>query len=411
MTAAEKITKARAGLVLDFPFFGTIALQMGIKEDPDQPTAWTDGKEIGYNPDFIDGLTLAEVKGLLAHEVMHVALCHHLRRGSRKQDFWNVSADYAINGIIKDQVQMPPGYLFDPSFQDLSAEGIYSKVFGNVQDRQQGQGQGKGEGQGEACKNGTGTASEAQSGKSGTEQGPPKPEQYGEVRDSPTAGTEAEKKKEEAEVKTMVSQAHSIAKASGNTSADLDRLIDKLLKPKIDWKAILRNFIQETNNSDHSWNRPNRRFIHSGLYLPAKDVPTYKPLTIAIDTSGSVDQGLLDQFSAEISQIMAETKATLTIIYCDSSVGGTETFTTPPVDLHPIGGGGTRFMPVFDWIQENNHQCNGLIYLTDLYSPDTRDIPLQHYPVLWITPTDPDSDHLKGYLPAIGEIVFLDMGE
>ena len=104
MTAAEKITKARAGLVLDLPFFGSLALRLKCKPDETCQTAWTDGQSIGYNPEFIDPLPLDQVKGLLAHEVMHLACSHHTRRGNRDPKKWNIAGDFAINQDRKSVV-------------------------------------------------------------------------------------------------------------------------------------------------------------------------------------------------------------------------------------------------------------------------------------------------------------------
>ena len=81
MNASDKLSKARAGLILDHPFFGALALRLGLVPDPRKSTASVNGKRIAYNPDFVDGLTLAQTKGILAHEVLHVACGHCWRRG------------------------------------------------------------------------------------------------------------------------------------------------------------------------------------------------------------------------------------------------------------------------------------------------------------------------------------------
>ena len=45
--AEQKIRKARAGLILDQPFFGALALRLQLKADPGCKTAWTDGQVLG----------------------------------------------------------------------------------------------------------------------------------------------------------------------------------------------------------------------------------------------------------------------------------------------------------------------------------------------------------------------------
>lgn len=97
LTAKKKVIAARAGLILDAPFFGNLALRLNVKEDLSCKTAWTDSISLGFNPEFIDGLTLDETKGLVAHEVSHCMFSHHTRRNGRNVRKWNEAGDYVIN--------------------------------------------------------------------------------------------------------------------------------------------------------------------------------------------------------------------------------------------------------------------------------------------------------------------------
>ena len=131
MEPMDKLRKARAGLILDAPFFGSLALRIVLKEDPTCETLWTDGRSLGFSPDFIDGLTLDETKGVIAHEVMHLANCHHTRRRGRDSKVWNKSDDYAINSILEEsKVVLPPCRLRDPDFDGKSTEEIYGRLSG-----------------------------------------------------------------------------------------------------------------------------------------------------------------------------------------------------------------------------------------------------------------------------------------
>jgi len=122
----QKLRKARAGLILDQPFFGALALRLNLETDPSAGTAWTDGKSLGYDPAWIKGLTLDQVKGLWAHEVLHCACAHHVRRGQRDPQRWNLATDQAINHIlINSGFTLPNDPQLDPQFRDKSAEEIY----------------------------------------------------------------------------------------------------------------------------------------------------------------------------------------------------------------------------------------------------------------------------------------------
>jgi predicted metal-dependent peptidase len=82
-TAIERITKQRAQLILSQPFFGTLALRLRPVERHDIQTMAVDGKHLFYNPAFVDSFTDEELRGVIAHEVMHCVHHHMTRRGSR----------------------------------------------------------------------------------------------------------------------------------------------------------------------------------------------------------------------------------------------------------------------------------------------------------------------------------------
>jgi len=81
MEASKIIAKARTHLMLRQPFFGSIALSLTMEETDEIPSMATDGKSIKYNPKFVQMHKIEEIEGVIAHEAMHVALKHMLRRG------------------------------------------------------------------------------------------------------------------------------------------------------------------------------------------------------------------------------------------------------------------------------------------------------------------------------------------
>ena len=102
MDADTKMARARTRLVLDNPFFGSLALGLNIHRDDSVPTMCTDGRFIKWNGDFVDQHTDKEIIGVVAHEVLHVAFKHMLRRGERDPERWNIACDHAINHIMLD---------------------------------------------------------------------------------------------------------------------------------------------------------------------------------------------------------------------------------------------------------------------------------------------------------------------
>ena len=359
----DKMEKARVALTLDHPFFGSLALRLRLIRDPQCPTAYTDGVVIGYSPEFTDGLTTNELKGLLAHEVMHVALAHHLRRGERKPRRWNVAGDYAINDIlIESGLVLPAGGLSGMG-TGRSADEIYQ------------------------CLSGDG------------KEAPP----WGEVRDYPGKdgrdASPAEVAQALQEVRIMVSQAATQAESMGGLPGCIERMVKEITHPRVDWREILRRFMQRFACNDYAWTPPNRRYIHQGLYLPSLVSDGIAGGVIAVDTSGSVGNDEVAQFASEISAILEAVSSEVTVIYCDTRIRQVETFCQQdmPIKINPKGGGGTDFRPPFEWIAEQGMKPAYLIYLTDLRCSRFPDKP--NFSVLWA--------HIgrQGRQPPFGEII------
>jgi predicted metal-dependent peptidase len=110
------ISKARARMLMKYPFFGSLALFLQPREDPSTQTMRTEGFDLIYHDDFIQSLVhtggITLLMGALVHEVLHAALQHIWRRGTRDKDLWDMACDYVVNQIVKEQgLQLPPGVL------------------------------------------------------------------------------------------------------------------------------------------------------------------------------------------------------------------------------------------------------------------------------------------------------------
>src|SRR5665213_1774804 len=127
--AFVRIQKARTALLLDHPFFGSLLFRLKGRESRSIKTMATDGISLFYNPDFVDTLNASTLCGVLAHEVLHPGLQHHVRRSGRDPRRWNEACDYAINPLLLDAgLHLPEGVLVDDRFREMSAEQIYNQL-------------------------------------------------------------------------------------------------------------------------------------------------------------------------------------------------------------------------------------------------------------------------------------------
>jgi predicted metal-dependent peptidase len=163
----------------------------------------------------------------------------------------------------------------------------------------------------------------------------------------------------------------------------LARAVEEILRPAVPWPEVLREFLTRSARNDYRWNRPNRRFVARGVYLPSLAGESLGEVVVAVDTSGSIGQEELDRFAAEVQGILDAYEVHLTILYHDTSVTSVEEWspTDGPIKLRPVGGGGTSLRCVFKWLDEQGFDPTCLVCLTDLYTSFPPERP--PYPVLW----------------------------
>jgi len=364
--ALKRMIEARTALVLDQPFFGALALRLKLKEDPSCGTAWTDGASLGYSPTFIEKLTRDELVAVVAHEVMHCANGHPWRRDNREMRRANIAMDYAINPVLTDVgFKLPAGCLLDPKWHGKSFEWIYARL--PEQSPEGGPGDGDGERKpmagGQDVRDAKPSSGDGQDG--------------GQDGDAPS----------EADWKQAVQQAAVAAKARGKLPAGLERFAKSAAESHVNWRSVLRRFVQQAAKTDYSWTRPNSRHLVGGFYLPSLRSEAMGPIAFGIDCSGSVDAVMLGQMQVESQAAVDETSPErVHVIYFDAKVHKIDVFERgEALDFKMVGGGGTSFVGVMDAVDEiEDLAC--VVMLTDLYG-EHRDAP-PAAPVLWVTTTE-----------------------
>lgn len=365
--ATDAVSKAKVKLLLGQDarsvFFATLALRLDYRIDWSISTAATDGKRLWYNPAFINSLTQEQVQGLVVHEVLHCSNCHQARRGARDPRGWNIACDLAINYLITEAgFKLPSEGCFPGKgdFKDF-AVGLSSEEYYHLLQQNGGGSGGKGEGDDPG---GCGAIVDPEGGTSGAAES-------------------------EATWKVATIQAANLAKQRGKLPAGLDRLVEESATPKVPWRDVLREFVRSFSRNDYSWSPPNRRFVHQGLYLPSLRSEELGDVMIAVDTSGSIGQEMLDRFAAEVTGILEAYDCKVTVVYCDCAINGVETWQSSdgPMKLTPKGGGGTDHKPVWEWAAKEGYIPTCCVALTDNYTDHGED---PGYPVLWAITGDHD---------------------
>lgn len=363
--AFRQLQKARANMIIDHPFFGTLALRLRLEEAPIKTLA-VDGKTIFYNPEFVLGMSLEVTKAAVAHEVMHCVLDHLTRREGRNPHKWNRACDFALNPILKDAgFTLGESWLYNAGWVGKSADEIYSML----------------------PDGGAGGGSE--DGPDGADNGLcdvrfPAGEP-GEV-DSESAKAAAEEAA--LDWKMATAQAAHEALKQGKLPGSLKRFVDEALGYTVHYREILWRFATEVSKNDYSWSRPSRRWLSAGAYLPSLHSEQMGEMVVVVDTSGSIGDATLSSFAGEISALRsALIPQRLHVVYCDARVQKVDTFEPgDPFSIEAPGGGGTDFRPPFRWLDKHGIHPACLVYLTDMHGtfPDAP----PPYPVLWCATSD-----------------------
>ena len=343
----EQLTRARISLLLQQPFWGTLATRLILKDATDEEwctTAATDGRKFYYNRNFISKLNKQETIFLVAHEVEHCVYDHMDRRGSRAAKRWNAAADYVINyelhehniGKLPDPKTSGVQACFDAKYKGMFAEEVYEQLSNDPNqkfpefDIHLEPGDGKGD-----------------------------------------VMTDEEQRTLSDEIRNAVMQAAKSA-SGGKIPAGVKRLLKDLTDPQMDWREILNMKLQSMVKSDFTWDRCSRKMQSSGIYLPATKNDFKVKAAVAIDCSGSMGDDMLRDLLTETKGIMQQFMDFELEVWCfDTKVYNYEKFlpdNLDDIDTYEIkGGGGTDFTVNFDFMKEKGIEPERFIMMTDGY--------------------------------------------
>lgn len=389
MSIEERITKAKIWLLTKRPWFGQLSCYLNMVENKLVPTAGIDlTGNLYYNPEWCEKLSDEQLRGLLCHEILHLALQHIPRCGDRNRLLWNIACDLKVNLEIQNEsnMELPPGAVAPSNYGD--SYKFDSGKINNVSEK---------------------TAENCYTILRKAMKKPPTQDQ-----DLIIAGNDpqTQKKLEDAGIKPVNNQqvaglsrdwqsrVYSASQmAKGDMPAGVARAIFKLEHSELPWNQIIKQRLRKIATK-HSWKKPSKRYLP--WYFPGRTKNEGIKLVAAIDTSGSMSKEQITKALSELYGLMRSFQfLELWVTDCDAEV-----YNTKKVKIHDLsrmllsGGGGTDFRPVFKWIKkEFNDDIDSLCFFTDLYG----DFPKKPspYETFWITDT-------KGTTPPFGRTLFLE---
>ena len=393
-TAEQRVQRAHVTMMdtKELRFFGALSLYGDITIGKDiTATAATNGIDTVFNPDFVQTLDDKELMFVTTHEQLHKAYKHlivwkHLR--DEDALLTNMACDYVINLQLQDLDQkgkfmkMPtykegdkngqPHGLIDEAYRDMNTQQVFDIL------KQKNQQPPTGEG-GKPCEDGD----PVDSPEDGDPVDAPNPPEGQEGQGGGGGGgyskeilEEAEKmhddhnydEQEEKSVEELEEVAQELERAirqsievAGDEAGGFVSKLKKMIEVKTPWEEILRDFITSVckGNDITSYRRYNKRLIGSDILMPHTIGESIGDIVVAIDTSASISQTVIDQFLSEVKLIVEDVSPdNVHLLYWDTAVAGHEVYDENDYDsltdaTEPRGGGGTDPLCVVEYVNNN----------------------------------------------------------
>jgi len=344
-----RIKQVKANLIIEQPYFGSVAAMQEPKLNEDIQTFASSPEYFEYNDDYIECLDDEELSFLLTNSAMHQALGYTNRQEGRMEWLWVMAQDYAINSLlVNNGLKLPDALLYDNRFDTMSAEGIYKILEDEID----------------------------------TDKHTPKDVENIRYEKMPETN---EYDQDPIDHQDMQEQLINKAKLQGELPLGIEILVPNLETNVISWEDELYTLIENSVKFDYQLIPPNKRYLSQGVALPAL-AGTKVKLVIAIDSSGSIDGALLGRFLNEVESIMNTfTNYEIDLLVADAKVHEHHIlYPGDEIEYNLKGGGGTNFETTFNYIQENINHVTLCLYFTDTFGTFPKEIP--PYDVIWAVP-------------------------
>jgi predicted metal-dependent peptidase len=374
------------------PGYASVALGLDYQDSEDCEIAATDGKRVFAGPGF-ENLRQPEKRFVLAHEFLHVILGHvprlrllEKREGCRfdrrlanlvqdalintsliashreKSGKWNILEvpDWTIRlrDVLREIGDLPEN---DQSDADLEMCGRYT--FEELYYRVKREG---------------------------------RPADWGGKFEgdilAPAGGTETTEKALQGEIAIARDQFSGV---KGHAKGAINRLVKEFPQVEVPWDEVLVGWMTSYARGKRlpDYGRPSRRysalegeFSKNGVNLPFEPGRSFRKsgrIAIAVDTSGSISDEILESFFGHMAAIIDQWDPLVLIVVADQQVHEVYEFKGKEAvaqlrELVFTGGGGTDFRPAIQFAGSWNPDV--LVYLTDLCG-NVGDEP--GFPVLW----------------------------
>lgn len=380
-----RLISARTRLLCDHGFYGLLVMHASFALDENIGTAATDGDRIIFSPSFLRALSDGELDFVLMHEILHISLRHCERVGDRDRELFNIACDIVVNSEILREFGGDKRAITIAGFGTLmhtvdgkegcefTAEEVYERLLPLARDKR-----------GRMRILSVGTIDD-HSRWAHASQGDPD-EFFANASSDDLDDVWANRISAAAESMGKRIECTGV----GSLPLFVERFLDLLRGGKVDWRTALNDFVQE-NVCDYGFTPPDKRY-EGDFFLPDFNDAEYIPSDILfmIDTSGSMSNEAVASVYSEVYSAIEQFDGKLNGLlgFFDSAVTEPRPFTSVEelLDYKPIGGGGTSFSAVFDYIKRRmaDMPIKCIIILTDGGATFPNKEAALGIPVMWV---------------------------
>jgi len=397
MNAERKIKKSIIELQVDQPFFAFLAMNIKLKKMPDNTNFKTMGVDANFNlyydEDFVNNVIPSDSirKGCVCHEVLHVALDHIGRVGTRYKMLANIAQDMVVNMICEKnnlQTLKKPEYVnADASsdtawifldklgFSKITVTEVYEKswerVYSEILDILKGQGFSPEDVEKKMTCAETASFFDYH------------------MHESFNKMSKEEQNQVKENLKQMLSDALVYSKQMGKVPRGMERYVTELLNPKIPWNTkLMKHLKSHTEPNDWSYHRPHRKSHNLGIYMPIIK-KEHIVIEVIVDTSGSIDQNSYNEFISEVhGMIKVIPNITVYLSFADTEIRKTVVMTKSNINelltINPSGGGGTDMEYALEQLRDENRNSPFVVVLTDGYTNCDKNGNELGFDILWV---------------------------
>jgi predicted metal-dependent peptidase len=360
--SSERLSAAKLWLTAtsggDSPYLSAALYSMPtVLTDQVRTISADDHWRLYVNPDWLDVVEVKELAAHLSHLVWHLLRDHAGRArsmnvGTRESAAWARAADMTVSQTLAAS-GIPMRELPHPSDSGMRTNLSVEEYFTLI-DRM-----------------GAAAASDELCDCGSSADGLPRPYQ---VPEDGTAGIDDVLGDELRKQIAISFEEH--MRGRGQSPGEWSRWVSQVLEPKVPWQQVLSASVRRAVAWTHGNTHPTyRRLSRRQAASPQAILPgSQRPLpcvAVVVDTSGSMDDGLLAQAVGEVDgvlQSMGNAVGSVQVYSCDAAAHAAAKVRRAR-DLKLVGGGGTDLRVGIDLALAGRPRPEILIVLTDGDTP------------------------------------------